>query len=157
MIILQHKTVIKCERKYEVLCIWMKMKTFLWWSYFHVERNGIEQQHSFLYKINLLLILFFFLNNFFFMHLLPCLSESCDLQPSPHCSVQCGAHGVELMPCVGHVELPTQCGAHALCRVGGANSQLDLPFLTPLSVPGCGWLQLGVPHWAASVITASSW
>ena len=36
-------------------------------------------------------------------------------------------------------------------RVGGATSQLDLPSLTPLSVAGCGWLQLGVPHWAASV------
>ena len=36
-------------------------------------------------------------------------------------------------------------------RVGGATSQLDLPSLTPLSAAGCGWLQLGVPHWAASV------
>ena len=36
-------------------------------------------------------------------------------------------------------------------RVGGATSQLDLPSLTPLSVAGCGRLQLGVPHWAASV------
>ena len=34
---------------------------------------------------------------------------------------------------------------------GGAISQLDLPSVTPLSVPGCGWLKLGVPHWAASV------
>ena len=40
-------------------------------------------------------------------------------------------------------------------RVGGATSQLDLPSLTPLSVAGCGRLQLGVPHWATSVITAS--
>ena len=39
---------------------------------------------------------------------------------------------------------------------GGATSQLDLPSLTPLSVAGCGRLQLGVPHWATSVITASS-
>ena len=30
-------------------------------------------------------------------------------------------------------------------RVGGATSQLDLPSLTPLSVAGCGQLQLGVP------------
>ena len=36
-------------------------------------------------------------------------------------------------------------------RVGGATSQLDLPSLTPLSVAGCGWLQLGVSNWAASV------
>ena len=36
-------------------------------------------------------------------------------------------------------------------RVGGANSQLDLPSLTPLCVVGCGQLQLRVPHWAASV------
>ena len=39
---------------------------------------------------------------------------------------------------------------------GGATSQLDLPSLTPLSVAGCGRLQLGVPYWATSVITASS-
>ena len=36
-------------------------------------------------------------------------------------------------------------------RVGGATSQLDLPSLTPLSVAGCGRLQLEVPHWATSV------
>ena len=41
-------------------------------------------------------------------------------------------------------------------RVGGETSQLDLLSLTPLSVAGCGRLQLGVPHWATSVITASS-
>ena len=41
-------------------------------------------------------------------------------------------------------------------RVGGATSQLDLPSLTPMSVAGCGRLQLGDPHWATSVITASS-
>ena len=29
-------------------------------------------------------------------------------------------------------------GSTALCRVGGATSQLDLPSLTPLSVAGCG-------------------
>ena len=39
---------------------------------------------------------------------------------------------------------------------GGATSQLDLASLTELSVAGCGRLQLGVPHWATSVITASS-
>ena len=33
----------------------------------------------------------------------------------------------------------------------GATNQLDLPSLTPLSVAGCGLLQLGVPHWAASL------
>ena len=36
-------------------------------------------------------------------------------------------------------------------RVGGATSQLNLPSLTPLSIAGSGRLQLGVPHWAASV------
>ena len=41
-------------------------------------------------------------------------------------------------------------------RAGGAISQLDLPSLTLMSVAGCGRLQLGVPHWATSVITASS-
>ena len=42
-------------------------------------------------------------------------------------------------------------GGTALCRVGGVTSQLDLPSLTPVSVAGCGWLQLGAPHWATSV------
>ena len=36
-------------------------------------------------------------------------------------------------------------------RAGDATSQLDLPSLNPLSVAGCGLLQLGVPHWATSV------
>ena len=36
-------------------------------------------------------------------------------------------------------------------RSGGATSQLDLPSLKPLSLSGCGRLQLGVPHWATSV------
>ena len=38
----------------------------------------------------------------------------------------------------------------------GRSSQLDLPSLTPLSIAGCGRLQLEVQHWATSVITASS-
>ena len=33
----------------------------------------------------------------------------------------------------------------------GTTSQLDLPALIPLSVAGCGRLQLGVPHCATSV------
>ena len=41
-------------------------------------------------------------------------------------------------------------------RVGGATSQLYLPSMTTFSVAGCGRLQLGVPYWATSVITASS-
>ena len=36
-------------------------------------------------------------------------------------------------------------------RVEGATSQLDLSSLTPLSVAGRGWLQLGVAHMATSV------
>ena len=36
-------------------------------------------------------------------------------------------------------------------RVEGVTSQLDQPSLTSSSVTGCGWLQLEVPHWAASV------
>ena len=36
-------------------------------------------------------------------------------------------------------------------RMGGSTRQLDLPSLTPLCIAGCGQLQLGVPHWAASV------
>ena len=36
-------------------------------------------------------------------------------------------------------------------RVGDAACQLDLPSLKPLSVAGCGRLQLGVPHWATSI------
>ena len=35
-------------------------------------------------------------------------------------------------------------------RVGSVASQLDLPSLTPLSIAGCGRLQLGIPHWATS-------
>ena len=42
-------------------------------------------------------------------------------------------------------------GGTALCRVGGATSQLNLSSLTPLSVAGCDWLQPGAPHWATSV------
>ena len=42
-------------------------------------------------------------------------------------------------------------GGTAMCRVGGATSQLDLPSLAPLYVAGCGWLQLGAPDWATSV------
>ena len=42
-------------------------------------------------------------------------------------------------------------GVTALCRVGGATSQFDLPSQTPLSVAACGWLQPGAPHRAASV------
>ena len=34
---------------------------------------------------------------------------------------------------------------------GFATSQLVQSSLTPLSVAGCGWLQLRVPHWATSV------
>ena len=30
-------------------------------------------------------------------------------------------------------------------------SQLDLLSLMPLSIAGCGQLQLGAPHWATSV------
>ena len=41
-------------------------------------------------------------------------------------------------------------------RVEGATNQLDLPSLTPLYVAGFGRLQLGVRHWATSVITASN-
>ena len=33
----------------------------------------------------------------------------------------------------------------------GVTSQLNLPSLTPLSVAGCGRLQLEVPHWGTSV------
>ena len=41
-------------------------------------------------------------------------------------------------------------------RVGGATSHLDLLSLTPLSEAGCDRLQIGIPHCATSVITASS-
>ena len=47
----------------------------------------------------------------------PQCSKSCDLLPSPHCSLHTWSSG-----------------GTALCRVGGATSQLDLPSLTPLSV-----------------------
>ena len=66
-------------------------------------------------------------------HLSQC-SKSCDLQPkSQDCAIR-RAQGV--LPCVGW---------------GGATSQLDLPSLMPLSIAGCGRLQLGASHWATSV------
>ena len=65
-------------------------------------------------------------------HLSQC-SKSCDLQPALNCAIR-GAQG-----------------GTALCRVGGATNQLDLPSLTPLSVADCGRLQLGAPHWATTV------
>ena len=61
-------------------------------------------------------------------------SKSCDLQPALHCAIR-----------------EAQWVLHALCRVERATNQLDLPSLTPLSVAGCGWLQLGAPYWATSV------
>ena len=36
-------------------------------------------------------------------------------------------------------------------RLVGVTSQLSLPPLMPLSVAGCGKLQLEAPHWATSV------
>ena len=48
-------------------------------------------------------------------------SKSCDLQPALQCAI-CGAQG-----------------GTALCRVGGATSQLDLPSLTQLYIAGCGF------------------
>ena len=65
-------------------------------------------------------------------------SKSCDLQRALHCAIRGAQWGT------------------TLCRVGGATSQLDLPSLTPLSIAGCGRLQLGAPHWATSVNYASS-
>ena len=52
-------------------------------------------------------------------------SKSRDLWPRSHRAIR-GAQGV----------LPL--------RVGGATSQLDLKSLSPLSIAGCGRLQLGV-------------
>ena len=47
------------------------------------------------------------------------------------------------------------CGPHLHRTIRGAQrltaSQLDLPSLTPLSVVGCGILQLGAPQLATSV------
>ena len=42
-------------------------------------------------------------------------------------------------------------GGTTLCRVEVMASQLDLPSLKPLSVAGCGRMQLGAPHWATFV------
>ena len=67
-----------------------------------------------------------------------------------------------------HVRIPAVAELHRfiLCtrRSGGnahdggrCDQSIDLPSLTPLSVAGFGRLQLGVRHWATSVITASSW
>ena len=51
---------------------------------------------------------------------------------------------------VALIKLCTWCSGGTAHEGGGVTSQLDLPSLTPLSVAGCGRLQLGVPHWAAS-------
>ena len=61
-------------------------------------------------------------------------SKSCDLQPA------------RIAVCN-----TWSSGGTALCRVGGATSQLNLPSLTPLSVADCGWLQLMAPPLATSV------
>ena len=64
------------------------------------------------------------------------------------------------IPAVAELHRFTLCtrrsGGPALEGGGGAIIKLDLPSLTPLSITGCGRLQPGVPHWATSVITASS-
>ena len=70
-----------------------------------------------------------------------------------------GCNVARLTPAVAELHrfiLCTRRSGGTALWVGGATSQLDLPSLTPLSVAGCGRLQLGVPHWATSVITASS-
>ena len=62
------------------------------------------------------------------------------------------------IPAVAELHRCMQCtwrsGGTALVgggATGSTVSELDLPSLTPLSVAGCGRLQLGVPHWATSV------
>ena len=52
--------------------------------------------------------------------------------------------------CSSHVHRAIR-GAQGVCRVGVTASQFDLPSLTPLSVAGCGRLQLGASHWVTSV------
>ena len=62
------------------------------------------------------------------------------------------AAGVRSLPAeVAHLYYAHSAQGVLSMRVRCATSQLYLPYLTPLSVAGCGWLQLGVPHWAASV------
>ena len=55
--------------------------------------------------------------------------------------------------CTGYTDLYCARGAQGLflMRVGLTAGQLDLSSRTPLSVAGCGRLQLGVPHWASLV------
>ena len=50
-------------------------------------------------------------------------------------------------------------GGTALCRVGGATSQLDLPSLTLLSIAGCDRLQLGAPigYFSKSLEVVDNW
>ena len=60
-------------------------------------------------------------------------SKSCDLQPALHLAIRGAQGGTDMY------------------IVGSATSQFDLPSLTPLSIAGCGRLQLGAPHWATSV------
>ena len=47
--------------------------------------------------------------------------------------------------------LCTRCLGGTAHEGGGATSQLDVLSLTPLSLAGCGRLQLGIPHGATSV------
>ena len=56
--------------------------------------------------------------------------------------------------CVGVIACVYYSGG--IAHESGVANQLDLPSLTPFNVAGCGRLQLGVPHWATSVIAASN-
>ena len=51
----------------------------------------------------------------------------------------------------------TRSGGIALEGGGGCDQSFGSTVSYAIVVAGCGRLQLGVPHWAISVIIASSW
>ena len=56
-----------------------------------------------------------------------------------------------LMICSPHLHYASGARGVLQCEVYGSASQLNLSFLTPLVVAGCGRVQLGAAHWATSV------
>ena len=56
-----------------------------------------------------------------------------------------------LLSCSAQLRVQVMLRGTILYRVEVTASQLDKPYLTPLSIAGCGQLQLGAAHWATSV------
>ena len=54
--------------------------------------------------------------------------------------------------CSAHLHVQLALRGYCPVTGGGTTSQLDLPSVTPLSIAGCGRLQLGAANWATSVV-----